>query len=432
MNRQTESLRTDFRQSEDYVKQTDPIIVRPMPKLAGITGKSVRFLCRQKERCRLVDWSLSEQRELRRVSNLPVIHRLWVHRMGDSLGYTKRGRVRDPAKLFFLSAEGTVTSLVALNDSINDVSEGENGWYVSTKTGSLYAFTVSGRVRWRWQCPGSVDSFREVPLYVCCTRNRIVAGSDGALYGLSPAGAVLWRTELPGRAEKRYQIKVPGPLTGYVRDGAVDRLGLSGTGLAHSVEIGHLRQTFSTDPAGWFGPERPLNLLRQEEEQLVDEEIELEICLGPSICAESLVHVHGYSDTVLAGTSGGRACFFDLEGKFLGDCGVGNDPARASAALGAGGAVYCGGVLTLFDQRCPIATVQLPEYYAELVAQGSNVLVWAWARAWLVSGRGDVLWNATFPRRIRAAFADQRTFSILAGPLYRFHVRSLPSGVPEL
>ena len=418
MNRLTEPFRTDLRQSEDWVIRTDQVNVRPMPKFANSTDGSVRFLCSQKERCCLVDWNSAEQREVRRVRNLPVIHRLWTHRIGTSLGYTKRGRLRDRAELFFLSAEGTVLSAVELNDSINDVLEGEGGWYVSTKTGWLYAFTVSGRTRWTWQCPESIDSFRAIPLFVCSAGNRIVAGSWGVLM------VSVLRVPCSGKLScltgprRRYRIKVPDPLVGGARDRVVELLDLTGTGLADSVEIGHLSQTFSSEPAGWFGPERPLNLLCQEEELLADADIEIELCLGSSIWAESVVHVHGYSDTVLAGTSGGRACFFDLEGKFRGDCEVGEGPALAFAVLGTVVAVYCAAVLTLLDGRRSVASVQLPEYYAELVAQGCNVLVWAWERAWLVSSRGDVLWSATFPRRIRAAFADHRSFSILAGPMY--------------
>jgi hypothetical protein len=85
-------------------------------------------------------------------------------------------------------------------------------------------------------------------------------------------------------------------------------------------------------------------------------------------------------------------------------------------------AVHCGGVLTLLDQRSGVATLRLPDYFAHLVAQGCNVLVWAWDRAWLVGGRGDLLWSGTFPRRIGSAFADELGFSILAGQLYRFRV----------
>jgi len=338
--------------------------------------------------------------------------------------------LRDPAQLFFLSADSAIRSVVELNDTVNNVLEGENGWYVSTKTGWLYAFSGSGRRRWMWQCPESVDSYRAVPLYVCIVRNGIVAGSAGELHGLSPRGTVLWRSELPDRPERRYKVEVPDPAAGHVRDRSVELLGLSGTDLAQSVEIGQLRQIFSSEPAGWFGAERPLSLVEQEEDNVLEQEVEVEMCLGGSIWAESLVHVGEHGETVLAGTSAGRACFFDPSGNFLGDCGVGRYPVCASADLGRAGAVYCGGVLTLLHRQCAVASLQFPAYDAELAAQGSNVLVWSWQQAWLVNSHGDLIWNATFPRRIGAVFADHDSFSILAGALYRFQVRSSASGVP--
>ena len=421
--KRTELFETASSQGGDRVDRTDQLIIRPMPKAAGVAEQFVRFLCGQKGCCCLVDWDWSGQREIRRACHLPVLHRLWVHRSGYALGYMKPRR-QDPAQLFFLSTAGDVLSIAEMDSSLTDVVKGENRWYVGSKTGALHAFTLSGRKLWRWRSPEFANPYHAVPLYVSSAGNRIVAGSGGVLYGLSFGGTEVWRTELPNLAETRYRIEVPDAGTGGTREVALERLGLSGTGLAESMEMRRLGQTFSTEQASWFGPECPLSLLSQEYERVVDQDVELELRLGSSICAETLVHVRGLGDLVLAGTSAGRVCFFDCQGTFLGDFVVGDGPACASVGFGgAAGAVHSSGVLTLFDRCRPVATVRLPDYYAELVAQGRNVLVWAWDRAWLVDGRGDLLWHGTFPRRIRTAFADEYSFSVLAGPLYRFQVR---------
>ena len=428
MMKRIEIFQTTCGQNVNRVDPIDQIIVRPMAKTAGVAAEFVRFLCPQKGSSCLVDWDRCHQREFRRVSNLPVIHRLWVHRTGYSLGCTKRGR-QDPTQLFFLSTEGAVLSVVELEQSITNIVDGENRWFVGSKTGALHAFSVSGQTLWKWHAPEFVDPYHPVPLCVSCAGNQIVAGTADVLYALSFAGTVVWRAELPDRAEARYRIEVPDAGTGSARDQALHELGISGTGFAGSAEILRLRQTFSTERPGWFGPERPLSLMSQEEEQVVKEEIVLEMHLGGSMCSEDLVHIRASGDGVLVGTSAGRVCFFDRDGRFMSGCAVGNGPACTSVGFGvAGDAVHCGGVLTLFDRRRPVGTVSLPDYYAQLVAQGRNVLVWAWDRAWLVSERGDLLWNGTFPRRIRSAFADELGFSVLAGPLHRFRVRKRGSG----
>jgi hypothetical protein len=192
--------------------------------------------------------------------------------------------------------------------------------------------------------------------------------------------------------------------------------------VGRAVEIESFRLTFGTKAPGWVGSERPVNLLAQEEDPSDVEDIEVEVCLG-SGWAENLVHIRASNETVVVGTSEGRVCFFDPNGRFLGANGVGRDPVSSSVGFdGEIGAVYSGGALTLFLHRCPVATVKFPEYFAELAMQGRNILVWAYNHAWLVDGRGARLWSGSFPRPIRTVIADHRGFSILAGPLHRFEV----------
>jgi hypothetical protein len=272
---------------------------------------------------RLYFGAFDDQRELRRVTDLPVMHRLWVHRTGYSLGYTKRGRL-DPAQMYFVSNLGAVLSVVEMDNRITEVVEGENDWYVGFNNGSLHAFALSGRRLWRWHAPEFTDCYHTIPLYVSNSGKLIVAGSGGVLYALSFAGTVVWRAELADRAQARYRIEVPDAEPGSSRDHALDKLGMPGCGTAESVEIFRFRQTFSTEPSSWFGSERPLSLITQEEEEVAHEEIVLEMHLGGGMCSEDLVHIGASNDVILAGTSRGRVCFFDRNGDFLGDCAVGN------------------------------------------------------------------------------------------------------------
>jgi hypothetical protein len=204
---------------ESTVTALGRLIVRPKPKLAGTAAEFMRFLVPQKGSSALVDWDLDYRREFRRVRDLPVIHRLWVHRTGYSLGYTKRSR-HDPAQLFFISVEGKVMSLVEMESSMTDVVEGKTGWHVGWKNGSLSTFALSGRRLWEWHSLDFGVTYHAVPVRVTLARTRIIVGWNGMLSGLSFDGTEVWRTELPERAEARYPIEVPLPARGQMRDQA--------------------------------------------------------------------------------------------------------------------------------------------------------------------------------------------------------------------
>jgi hypothetical protein len=90
----------------ESVCQVDEVGIKPMPKQLSAATGFVRFLCKQKTGSCLIDWDAVNRCEIRRTRHLPVMHRLWVHPTGYSLGYAK-GRSGTP-QAYFLSPHAEI------------------------------------------------------------------------------------------------------------------------------------------------------------------------------------------------------------------------------------------------------------------------------------------------------------------------------------
>jgi hypothetical protein len=127
---------------------------------------------------------------------------------------------------------------------------------------------------------------------------------------------------------------------------------------------------------------------------------------------------------ILLGTSSGRVHFLSRGGELLASHIAGSAPILESGSNSNRlVAAYGAGVLRLFEGISSVGTAQIPEYSVALAALSSNVLVWSWNRAWLVSCRGETVRSTTFPLRIGGAVVDERGFSILAGSLLRYQLK---------
>jgi hypothetical protein len=133
-------------------------------------------------------------------------------------------------------------------------------------------------------------------------------------------------------------------------------------------------------------------------------------------------------NAIIIGTQNGLVHAFDRDGRLKGTFQVGR-AAVSDLLIDAEGvkAAYCAGRLTLFDGTRISATIELPEYFAELEACGSGVLVWKSNAVWLVEPSGRVQLAATTDRPIRGCWGHATGFYVLAGELASFHVRPEPT-----
>ena len=85
------------------------------------------------------------------------------------------------------------------------------------------------------------------------------------------------------------------------------------------------------------------------------------------------------------------------------------------------------GRLTLFDAGRISASIEMPDYFAELGDCGSDVLAWQAKSVWLVKSSGRVQLVAETDRPIRGVWGHSGGFYVLAGELSSFQVRPRPT-----
>ena len=106
----------------DLWKVTEQIRISPIPKWGGSSGRQHRFLSVSRGQSVITDLEQGSLAQRHRYTGLPLMHRLWLHETGHSLGYTKKQKIGNPSELFFLDPEARLLSHRPLPDAVSEVA----------------------------------------------------------------------------------------------------------------------------------------------------------------------------------------------------------------------------------------------------------------------------------------------------------------------
>ena len=392
----------------------EQIRISPAPKLGGAAGPHLRFLSAARNQSTITDLEVGSLSPLRRVTGLPLMHRMWFEPEGHSLGYTKKRKLGSPSELYFLDAEGRVSARGILPDAASEVASAPGCWYVGCRDGALYAFSLEGRRLWRHAIPFErrsyglaspmLELFTAPYLFVGSGAGSVIVAEGRRLYAIDPLGRRLWSSSVPHYENRAGAHRGPGALP--TREQTLETLGLSESDTDLDVRTGYLRLSLDTGLHAGFLKQVELydvpdiDLPEREDPEEGNVELVIDSHYGPADCRAMACAATFFC----VGTQNGTAHVFDGNASLMQSFQVGDAPVSQVVADGEGlRAAYAGGRLTLLRRGRVTGSVTLPEYFAELMVCGDYILVWRWQSAWLVNETGRVVWAATAERRITSA-----------------------------
>ncbi len=129
------------------------VSISPQPKLGGDAGPLLRFLNVSRGQSIITDLEQGSLARKHRVTGMPLMHRMWFHHQGYSLGYTKKQKIGNPSELYFRGPDAKLRGACDLPDAVSEIASGQGQWYVGCRNGTLYAFSLDGSHLWRQIIP---------------------------------------------------------------------------------------------------------------------------------------------------------------------------------------------------------------------------------------------------------------------------------------
>jgi hypothetical protein len=228
--------------------------------------------------------------------------------------------------------------------------------------------------------------------------------------------------EWPTEHQLRHRLRVGGA------DQAVLHVGFLRVQRCWAVEPSEEKPyAYQTAIYDWSaGPPPPAGV-----EEGSEQGIEVAVGLGGLLDGESISSVAASPERLFVGMSTGWLHVLDEQGRHLNRFQLGRGPVSwILLDRGKLRATYGAGLLTQFAQGHLVATVRLPEYWAQLELAGGEVVAWNDKTAWLVDERGYVPFKAAFANRIGATVAGDGRLWILAGKLRCFQDLGFPPAAP--
>jgi hypothetical protein len=409
----------------------EEVPISPMPKLCGVSNQFIRCLSLRRGHALLTDIDLASRVVERRIEPLPLMHRLWFHPGGYSLGYRKCASIGNPSQLFFLDATGVLLESTLLPDAVSEVAPGPGSWYVGCRDSSLYAFQVDGQPLWRqriqipapYLIPGVPAWDRAPCLHVGAGRGTVGVGAGRRMYLLDFFGDTQWEKDL--RSERRTHEIVCGPSEVPTRTQLLERLGLPSDADRDRVLTGFVRlelRTGNGENSDWLAKVEKYEGLQGSNHDLAADPIAavVQVLMAGSGPRDAICTVGVGERSIALGLMDGQVQLMDHEGRLETRYRVGDAPVSVIMDQRGLRASYSGGLLTLFDGERISGHVTLPQWSATVVPCGAEVMVWSDREAWVVNRKGRVVWRARFGRRIGGVAVHGGEFEVLAGRLFCF------------
>jgi hypothetical protein len=425
-----------FKKGAEAWQLTEQVRISPAPKLGGWAGEQLRFLSVSRGQSVITDVEPGSLAINRQRVGLPSMQRMWFHRQGYSLGYHKPRGSPDPAELFFFDSQARLWSAQRLPAAaIEEACAGTDQWFVACRNGRVYAFSLQGSPLWSELIPhprrdNSTNAFWGLPifhprLHLAADGGMLAIGAEQHFHRYQPSGQRLWTETLPAPEAWGSQSTSTDLPT---REERLATLGLTPVAGAERVRTGYLRLRLDTLlDAGWLKQVQVSDLegaaAADENPSGVSVQIGIDLAFQPGVSV-----LRASFHAIIIGTQDGLVHVFDRDGRLQQTFQVGRT-AVSGLLIDAYGikAAYCAGRLTLFEDARIGATIELPEYLAELEACGSGVLAWKSNAVWLVEASGRVQLAATTDRPIRGCWGHATGFYVLAGELASFHARPQPT-----
>lgn len=210
-----------------------------------------------------------------------------------------------------------------------------------------------------------------------------------------------------------------------MRHRLLERLGLSSEADHDEVRTGFVRLELQAHAGGGFEWLRKVERYEGAEGDEVSGghpgDTVLEVVIAGMQPRNAIVTMAMGTEQIALGLLNGQIELWDAGGNRQERFRVGESPVSA-VVLGSRGlrASYSGGLLTLFAGAGITGCVRLPAYFARVLACGPDVLVWSGREAWVVEGKGRVVWRARFGKQIGGAVVHRVGFDVLAGHLFSF------------
>ena len=194
--------------------------ISPAPKLGGWVGQQLRLLSVSRGQSVITDLEQGSLGVNRRSTGLPAMQRMWFHRQGFSLGYSKPRGSPEAAELFFVGPDARLWAQQRLPATAIEASAGNDQWFVACRNGRVYAFSWEGRPLWNQLIPcarrdHATNEFWGLPvfhprLHLAAEGGLLAMGAEQQFHRYDSSGERLW-----SRCSRRWKPRdrEPSPLT---------------------------------------------------------------------------------------------------------------------------------------------------------------------------------------------------------------------------
>jgi tetratricopeptide (TPR) repeat protein len=410
--------------------------VKPAIKTLELTGNVARCLLTAKESSTLVDISLIDGSEVRRVDSLPLLSDTRFAPDGHGIGIRRTAAIgQGPTLLRFIDVAGRVAAEASVPDATSEIALGPDVWYVGCRNGLLYAFGFDGRQRWAWETPGAggFDQsayFRPCPYYVASARSFAVVASMGNVYAVAPNGKTLWHAAIPNERQTRWEFTIPlGGGRGIEEPYGV--LGLALNAPRDQVKSAYRRLALATHP-----DRNPGDNAAADKFRLIQGAYE-RVLTGPTASGvgsagitvsmeiqgggPTATFIAANADSVVLGSSQGRLYTFQANGSLRDARVLGDGPIRAALRPdGTVGAAWCSDSLLFFRGNKIVNVAEALEWPRALTMLGDDVVLWRGNEVHVMASGGQLLWSAEFSKNITSLAAAGDTLVCAAGVLTAF------------
>ncbi len=209
-----------FKKGGEKGPLVEQVRLSPAPKLGGWVGQQLRLVSVSRGQSVITDLEQGSLAVNRRSTGLPSMQRMWFHRQGFSLGYTKPRGSLEPAELFFVGPDARLWARQRLPAAAIQASAGTDQWFVACRDGRIYSFSMDGGPLWNQLIPcarrdNATNEFWGLPifhprLHLAVEGGLVVVGAEEQFHRYDASGDRLWSELLP-------KVETSGPRTARTR-----------------------------------------------------------------------------------------------------------------------------------------------------------------------------------------------------------------------
>lgn len=363
-------------------------------------------------------------------NEVPALNSFQVSHGGWGIGIRRSGRVGEGTSfLAFLDPECHVCATAELPDSISEVSQGRNRWYVGCRNGRLYTFGLTGELLWEWVTPGADPApdnpyFRPCPYFVAATEELVVISTMGDIYAIALDGALQWHLKVPNRGPLTMTMPIRGPLSNPEAWNALGvRPGASDEEVRHAYRILALATHPDRHPEDSASSERFCIIQSAYETILASAHTSgvqgsITFRIDTLTLVSTLVAV---GDTILVGSSDGVLSMLDSKGEVRGRRILGRSGMKLAVdSKGVLVAAFCDGALSFFDGTSIVNAAEVEQFPTSLTPWREDILCVHGATARAFNRTGRSVWSIDFAKRISGLSVNDRYLICGAGALVVF------------